>query len=220
MLATFLDPTAFAIVGGGTVVATVLRTPARELVRAGGALATLPRRRFSADPLLRQIAAQARIARGHGVMQLDRAVIRDADIAVAIEAIVDGAQPDAVAALVDYRRRARAERHAAAADVWSGAADAAPAMGMVGTLIGLATMFATMTDAQAIGGAMAVALLATLYGALIGNFVAAPIAARLRAAARAEAFERGRLIAPLAELARQEQPRPKSASNSTLDLAA
>ena len=212
MLGTFLDPTAFAIVGGGTAVATVLRTPARDLARAIAALTTLARPRFTAEPLLRQLAAQAKIARSHGVMQLDRAVIRDADLALAIDAIVDGAAPETVADLADYCRRARAERHGAAADVWSGAAEVAPAMGMVGTLIGLATMFATMTDPAAIGSAMAVALLATLYGALLGNLVLQPIAHRLRAAARAEAFERGRLAMPLAALAQREQPRGRLAA--------
>ena len=81
-------------------------------------------------------------------------------------------------------------------------------MGMVGTLIGLAAMFATMNDPQRIGGAMAIALLATLYGALFANLIAQPIAMRLRRAARIEAFERTRIVAPLAALAAREAPRP------------
>lgn len=80
-------------------------------------------------------------------------------------------------------------------------------MGMVGTLIGLVTMFLTMNDPTAIGGAMAVALLATLYGALIASLVAMPIAARLRRSAREEAFERIRIEAPLAIMAAREAPR-------------
>ena len=204
--ATFLDPLALAIVAGGTVLATILRTPAADLARAVKALPTLARRPFTAEPLLHQLAAQARLAQRHGVMQLDRAVITDPDLAAAMAAIVDGAAPDAVTALAEHRRRARAERHAAAADAWAGAADAAPAMGMIGTLVGLAQMFATMTDPAAIGGAMAVALLATLYGALLANLVAAPIAHRLRARARCEWLERERLLAPLAALATREAP--------------
>ena len=206
-LDTFLDPTAFAIVTGGTVLATILRTPARDGVRALSALRTLARRRFSADPLLEQLAAQGRIAARHGVMALDRSVITDPDLAAGLHAIVDGAAPDAVEALLDHRRRARAERHLAAGEVWRGAAETAPAMGMVGTLIGLAAMFATMTDPRAIGGAMAVALLATLYGALIAHFVAQPIAQRLALRARCEAFERQRLLAPMVALATREAPR-------------
>lgn len=211
-LATFLDPIALALVGGGTVLATVLRTPARDLARSLAALRILPRPRFCAEPLLQQLASQARIARGHGVLALDRSVITDPDLAAALHAIVDGATPAQVTALLDHARHARIERHAAAADVWAGAAETAPTMGMVGTLVGLAAMFATMTDPAAIGGAMAVALLATLYGALLANLVAQPIAHRLRAAARAEAFERTRLIAPLAALAEREAPRTRLAA--------
>lgn len=204
----FLDPAALAIVGGGTLLATALRTPLRDVGRAALALRVLPRRRFRAEPRLDQIAALGRIASRHGVHALDRSVIRDADTAAAIALIVDGAQPGAILTVLEDARRARTERHRIVADCWTGIAETAPAMGMVGTLIGLVAMFTRMNDPQAIGAAMAIALLATLYGALIANLVAMPIAARLRTAARAEAIERARIIAPLTELAAREAPRP------------
>ena len=140
-------------------------------------------------------------------MALDRSVIADADVAAAIAAIVDGQAPDSVEELLRHRRRARIERHAAAADVWNGAAEIAPAMGMVGTLIGLVGMFVKMQDPDAIGASMAVALLATLYGALLANLVAMPVAIRLRRQGRDEAVERLRLVAPLIALAERERPR-------------
>ena len=207
-----LDPLALIIVFGGTALAAILRTPAGELARAVRALKMLPRRAFSADPLLAQVSALSRIAQRCGVVTLDRSVITDPDLAAAIAAIVDGASAEQVEAIVLQRREARAERHAIAAEVWAAAAEAAPAMGMVGTLVGLAQMFASMADDAAIGAAMGVALLATLYGALLANLVLMPIAARLRAAARAEAFQRARLRAPLMELARRETPRHRLAS--------
>jgi chemotaxis protein MotA len=219
-LGTFLDPTALLIVGGGTIASAVLRTPAGDLARAIAALATLPRRRFSAEPLLQQIGALGRIARRHGAIALDKSVIADKDVAAAIADIVDGHAPNEVAAHLQHLRRARIERHCAAADAWAGMAEAAPAMGMVGTLIGLVAMFVQMTDPAAIGGAMAIALLATLYGALIGNLVAMPIASRLRAAARAEAFQRARLEAPLVALAAREQPRPVSFAPMSIESEA
>ena len=58
--------------------------------------------------------------------------------------------------------------------------DAAPAMGMIGTLIGLVQMLANMSDPKSIGPAMAVALLTTLYGAVIANCVAIPISEKLK----------------------------------------
>lgn len=204
---TFLDPYAAVIVGGGTIVAAMLRTPSADLARALKALVTLPRRDFSAEPLLEQIHSLSRIARRHGTIALDRTVIVDPDLAAGIAMIVDGEGGETVAQELRHRRRARIERHAAAADAWSGMAEAAPAMGMVGTLVGLVAMFTQMSDPRAIGQAMAVALLATLYGAIVANLLAMPVASRLRAAARAEAFERARLEAPLAALATREAPR-------------
>lgn len=206
-LAPYLDPTAIGIVGGGTIAAVVLRSEARDLASAVRAVPLLARKRFRADPLLDQIAALGRIAGRHGVMALDRSVIADTDVSAGIAAIVDGADPDRVQALLRYCRQARIERHLAAAEVWASAAEVAPAMGMVGTLIGLVTMFLSMNDPTAIGGAMAVALLATLYGALIASLVAMPIAARLRRMAREEAFERIRIEAPLMAIAVRELPR-------------
>lgn len=203
----FLDPVAFAIVLGGTLLAMLLRSPLRDSARAIVALRTLVRPRPDAQPMLDQIAALARIARRHGVIALDRSVITDPDVALGIAAIVDGTPSAEIGARVAHARRARIERHAAAADVWAGAAEVAPAMGMVGTLVGLARMFATMDDPAAIGGAMAVALLATLYGAVLANLVFMPIASRLRASGRAEAFERARIEAPLVALAEREKPR-------------
>ena len=202
----FFDPVAIGIVLGGTLLVTLLRTPARDLVRAGAAFRVLARGRVSTDPQLAQVAALARIAKRHGVVSLDRSVVADPDVAAAVAAIVDGATADDVDALVAHAQAARAERHAAAAGVWAGAAEAAPAMGMVGTLVGLAQMFADLDDGAAIGAAMGIALLATLYGALLANLVLMPVASRLAAAARVEAFERARLRRPLAALALRETP--------------
>ncbi|MBO9713912.1 MotA/TolQ/ExbB proton channel family protein [Sphingomonas sp.] len=200
-LAPFLDPAALAIVGGGTALTVILRTPLADLGRGLAAIAVLPRRRFDAGPLLAQVASLHRIARRHGVVALDRSVIADPDLAAAVTAIVDGAGPEDVTALLAERRQARSERHRGAFELWTGAAEAAPALGMVGTLIGLVLMFTRMRDPAAIGAAMAVALLATLYGALLANLIALPIAVRLKRRARQELHERARLEAPLAALA-------------------
>lgn len=206
-IAPFLDPLALGIVAGGTALALVLRTPAADVARAVAALRVIGRRRFDAAPQLAQIEALSRIAAKHGVMTLDRSVIADPDVAAAIADIVDGKDAAAVAEGLDSRRERRADRHRAAADFWASAAEIAPAMGMIGTLVGLVRMFLTMDDPSAIGAAMAVALLTTLYGAVMATLVATPIAARLRVLARAEYVERARFVAPLEALAQREAPR-------------
>ncbi|MGN6278204.1 MAG: motility protein A [Sphingomonas sp.] len=206
-LGAFLDPAAIGIVVGGAALATILRTPWRDMRRALVAIAVLPRRRFDAQPMLDQIAALGRIARRHGTIALDRSVITDPDVAAAIAGVVDALPVSEIEEELVQRRRARIERHAAAADMWAGLAEVAPAMGMIGTLIGLVRMFTAMNDPATIGGAMAIALLATLYGALLANLIAMPIANRLRRRAREEATERARLQAPLVALAERERPK-------------
>ncbi|MBD8677834.1 motility protein A [Sphingomonas sp. CFBP 13720] len=205
-LSPYADPAAALFVVGGTLVALLIRTPLSDLSRGVRAIGALGRAPFSAEPCLTQVAALARIAQRHGVVRLDRSRIADPDTAAAIAAIVDGAGPDVVETLVRHRIDARAERHLAAADLWSALAELAPALGMVGTLVGLVRMFMAMSDPAAIGQAMAVALLSTLYGAVLAALVGMPVAGRLRRLARIEAFERARLIAPLVALARREQP--------------
>lgn len=210
--AIFLDPIALAIVGGGTAATMVLRTPLSDLARGLTALQVLPRRvPFDGQAALDRIEALGRIARRHGQAALERNVFTDPDLAAGVAALADGRSETDVRAVLAHARQARIERHCAAADMWAAAAEAAPAMGMVGTLVGLVAMFSAMTDPTAIGQAMAVALLATLYGALLGNLILLPIAARLRRLARAEALERSRIELPLARLADINRARVREA---------
>jgi chemotaxis protein MotA len=65
---------------------------------------------------------------------------------------------------------------------------------MVGTIIGMITMFANMSDPSKLGPAMATALLATLYGALIANMVCLPIADKLHVKLEEEDVSRSLII--------------------------
>ena len=204
-----LDPLALAIVLGGTAASVVLRHRPGDVGRAVIALKALARRPFDAAPLIAQAGSLERIAKRHGLIALDRSVIDDPDMAAAVAAAVDGATPSEIDAIVRDRAATRAERHRVVVELWSGVAEAAPAMGLIGTILGLVRMFAAMEDPDRIGAAMAVALLATLYGALLANLVAMPVVARLKRLARVEAAERLRLAAPLARLATLERARKR-----------
>ena len=88
---------------------------------------------------------------------------------------------------------------------WRHAAEVAPAMGMIGTVIGLVTMFAHMNDPAAMGPAMAVAMLTTLYGLVLAFGVAGPIAARLERLSEAECAWQARASERLVALARAQE---------------
>jgi chemotaxis protein MotA len=96
-----------------------------------------------------------------------------------IQLAIDGHEPDFVTRVLAKEINLTIERHERGQAVFKGIGDSAPAMGMIGTLIGLVQMMSNMSDPSAIGPAMAVALLTTLYGAVIASAVALPIADKL-----------------------------------------
>ena len=85
--------------------------------------------------------------------------------------------------------------------------DLAPAMGMIGTLIGLVAMLGNMADPKAIGPAMATALLTTLYGAFLANILFQPMFNKLEGYTAYEVVYREMVVDGLRQIARGESPR-------------
>jgi chemotaxis protein MotA len=98
----------------------------------------------------------------------------------------------------------RGQRHASARNVWLSMADAAPALGMAGTIVGLVGMFAAMDDPAKLGPSMALALLTTFYGVVIANVIAAPIATRLADLSERELAWQKEVADRMAAIARRE----------------
>lgn len=202
----FYDPVALAIVGGGTLLATAAHGPIADTINAVRALAVLFRRPFEFGDARAELAEAERVGHARGLLAVPPGLMRDPDVVAGFAAVTDGATADQVERLLDRLRIARITRHEIVQEFWTAAAETAPAMGMVGTLVGLVRMFRSMDDPTSIGSAMAIALLATLYGALFANLVAAPISARLRRLARAEEQQRRALVRPFRAFAERETP--------------
>ncbi|MDO9239404.1 MAG: MotA/TolQ/ExbB proton channel family protein, partial [Methylicorpusculum sp.] len=96
-----------------------------------------------------------------------------------ISLCVDGHDPAFVKRMLEQEISQMVARNEVGQDMWKGVGDLAPAMGMIGTLVGLVQMLANMSDPAAIGPAMAVALLTTLYGAMVANCFALPMVDKL-----------------------------------------
>ncbi|MDO8273984.1 MAG: MotA/TolQ/ExbB proton channel family protein [Serpentinimonas sp.] len=85
--------------------------------------------------------------------------------------------------------------------------DVAPAMGMIGTLIGLVQMLANMEDPASIGPSMAVALLTTLYGAVMATMICLPLADKLNLRMTEEARMNAMLIDAVTAIQSGSNPR-------------
>ena len=99
------------------------------------------------------------------------------------------------------------QRHSDGQDIFKAIGDVGPAMGMIGTLIGLVQMLANMDDPKQIGPAMAIALLTTLYGAILANMVALPIADKLAVRSREENVRKSLIIDALLSIQSGQNPR-------------
>ena len=131
------------------------------------------------EELIEKSVEMADAARKGGFLALEEAEISNPFMQKGVDLLVDGHDAEVVRAALSKDIKLTTERHELGIKIFSSLGDVAPAMGMVGTLIGLVAMLSNMDDPKSIGPAMAVALLTTLYGAIIANMVAIPLSDKL-----------------------------------------
>ena len=205
-IARFLDPLSLLIVLGGAASAAAARSTRSDIMRAFAALGPLVRARPELDAHAALIAVNRieALAEVRSIACADRVHTAERFLRRAARRLSDASSTEAFAQWARDELERHGQRHAAAIGFWRAAADAAPAMGMIGTIIGLIQMFAAMDDAARIGPAMALALLTTLYGVIVSSAIAGPIAARLERLSEAEIAWQRAALDRLERLARAE----------------
>lgn len=219
-LLRYLDPASLVLVVLGTIAATLLGSAPRDLAVLPATIAeALGPWPASAEAEARRVVALALAVRREGGTAWSGvlATLNDADaLRRAVEQSRDGLPPDRIAAQLADERRALASRRGAAIAVLRRAAETAPAMGLIGTLLGLVQMLSQLADPAAIGPAMALALLTTLYGALLAHVVLTPLAERVESRLAAELQILRIHEAAAVSIARRENPRLLEAALESL----
>ena len=161
------------------------------------------------DPvdLIDEVVELADDARKNGLLSLEDKEVSDAFLQSGIQLLVDGHDPEVVRSLLYKDMSETLKRHEVGSAIWKQMGDTAPAMGMIGTLIGLVAMLANMSDPASIGPAMAVALLTTLYGAMLGNMVALPISDKVALRRNEESRIKNMVIDALIGIQAGQNPR-------------
>lgn len=179
-LKMFIDIPSVLIVFGGTLGALMIKFRLNEILGiATVIMKTFFNTRPEVDRVIGQLVDMANIARKDGILALEKIKSEDMFMQSAINHCVDGADPEFLETVLGKDLEYLIKRHQRCIDILASAADFGPAMGMIGTLIGLVQMLANMADPNTIGPAMAVALITTLYGALLANLVCTPMAGKL-----------------------------------------
>lgn len=191
----FVNVPSILIVVGGTFMATLMQVSLKDFL---GSFAIGMKGFFYKvdDPsmLIEQAVELADVARKNGLLALEGQEIDNEFMAKGIGLCVDGHDPALVQKMLAKDMQLTIARHEVGQRMFANMAVMAPAMGMIGTLVGLVQMLANMSDPASIGPAMAVALLTTLYGAVIANAFAQPLADKLARATELEKLNKSLII--------------------------
>lgn len=206
----FVNPPSILIVVGGTIGATLVNYPFRDFL---GALDVLKKafhhKEIPFDESIKQLVFFANKARKEGILSLQSIMdsLDDEFLVKGLQMAVDGQEPESLKEMLYLEIEFIKERHETGANIFTTMGAYAPAMGMIGTLIGLVQMLQTMDDPSSIGPAMAVALLTTFYGAVLANIVFIPIAGKLKHRSQAEVLSKTLITEGMESILSGENPR-------------
>ena len=176
----FYNPQGLFIVLGGSAGIVMIKFSFKQWLGAFAAAGSAFRSSTdNPDELIAQMVELSGIARKDGMLALENVEIEYGFLKQGVRMLIDGSSREVVSEVLYKDRQQFLDRQTWGTKVWSAWGEVAPAMGMVGTLIGLVQMLVDLSDPKAIGPAMAVALLTTLYGSLIANVISIPLCDKL-----------------------------------------
>ena len=139
--------------------------------------ATLP----TLDERISTLCDLAGKARREGLLALDREIgaVRDPFLRAGLRMAVDGVPPEHLEAVLESEIAARTSDERVAARFFARMGGYAPTIGIIGTVIGLIHVLATLDQMKTIGPLIATAFVATLWGVLSANVLWLPMSARI-----------------------------------------
>ena len=178
----FVNVPSLIIVVGGTIAATFINFPMKNVV---GLVATLKKTLLfklpQATEEIGRMVKLAKVARAEGLLALENHLddMNDEFLQKGVQLVVDGTEPEVLREVLSIELEQLQGRHTIGKNMLDSMGAMAPAYGMIGTLIGLVQMLGNLQDPAGIGAGMATALLTTLYGSLMANLVFIPLAGKL-----------------------------------------
>ncbi|WP_334129489.1 motility protein A [Sneathiella sp.] len=210
-LASFFNLPSVLLVLGGTFLVTMISFSLSEVMRAQKVIfGTLFAKSISPDYAAYSMLELADKCRGKGVLHLQnyiQTLDEDSFQRKSLQLVIDGLPADEVSRILQNDLSGMIARHNSTSGVLRKAAEVAPAMGLIGTLVGLVQMLGNLNDPESIGPAMAVALLTTFYGAVLANMFFNPLASKLERNSAEEVLLNRVFMLGAQSIGRQENPR-------------
>ena len=208
--AAFLSWSSIAITVGGSFAAVLINFPINRCLSLFGVVKNcfmypLP----TESECIRQFKEFATVVRKDGILALEQRLetVTDPFLKRGTEMVIAGNAKDDIQSTLEIEVMYIEQRHQSGKKILDSIAAAAPAFGMIGTLIGLVDMLNQLDDPSKIGTGMATALLTTLYGALMANLFCIPLAGKLETRSQEEVLIRELMIVGLLGLVEGQTPR-------------
>jgi len=204
----FVNPPSLLIVVGGTLFTVLIKFTLSQYLGIGKVAGkAFMFKSIAPEDIIAETVEMADAARKGGLLSLEDKQVSSDFMQRGIQLLVDGHDPDVVKTLLKKEMQQTTDRHAASINLFKAMGDVAPAMGMIGTLVGLVQMLSNMSDPKSIGPAMAVALLTTMYGAIIATVIALPMADKLSVRKDEEELNQSLIIDGLLAIQAGQNPR-------------
>ena len=208
---SFFNLPSVLIVIGGTLAVTTICFSFAEIGRTAQVIVkTFSYSKREPAEAATQILEISQMARREGVLSLQKILEplqSEPFLYKGVSMVVDGTPSGEVENILRRDVQATFQRHLRSANVLRRAAEFSPAMGLIGTLIGLVQMLGNLDDPTTIGPSMAIALLTTFYGAVLANMVFIPLASKLERNSTHEEMINGLYLTGTVSIGRQETPR-------------
>jgi chemotaxis protein MotA len=185
----FINYPSVMIVLGGTMGATLLAYPLADVMGVFRVVQNVFfQKAQSAKEMIPMMVGFAKKARQEGILSFEANLgeIEDPFLSKGLQLAIDGMESSAIEEVLTTEIQYVEERHKLGAEIFSTMGAFAPAIGMLGTIIGLVQMLMQMDDPSKIGPPMAVALLTTFYGTLLANLLFLPVSGKLKTRSRQE----------------------------------
>ncbi|ETX10648.1 flagellar motor protein PomA [Marinomonas ushuaiensis DSM 15871] len=204
----FVDTTSILIVIVGSSFVVLMQYPLSQFLGAGKVAAkAFMFKSIPLDTLIDEIYGLSDEARKGGLLSLEGKEVSHPFLSSGIQMLVDGHDGTVVKGQLSKEMNQSYIRHIKGSKIFKAFGDIAPAMGMIGTLVGLVQMLANLSDPSSIGPAMAIALLTTLYGAMLANMVCLPLHAKLSTRADEELLCQKMILDALLAIQSGQNPR-------------
>lgn len=207
-VALFTNVPALLIVGLGSIGATMLSSPMKE-VKFGTFGKVMKGAEFPAEDTITKLVAMTNTARTGGLLALESETksIEDPFFRKAVQLAVDGTDPAILKRVLKTEIAAKKERHKGPQTFWTNLGVFAPTFGIIGAVFGLMATMAHLDDPALIGHGIAGAFVATFWGVFLANGLYLPAANKLKRMTAEEAAYMEMIVAGVLELQAGTSPR-------------